>query len=109
MSASQRRKGKDGELEAIHILKAHGWTHAERSSNGRVQFARGDVIAGPAGVHLEIKRQERLNVPAALSQAIRDARPTDVPVVVHRPSRHVWMATLPLEELLPLLKLKEMG
>lgn len=109
MSKMSRTKGAAAEREAINILKAHGWVHAERSSNGRVQFARGDVIGGPAGCHIEIKRAEKLSVPAALDQAMRDAPPTDVPIIVHRPSRHVWMATLPLEELLPLLRLREVG
>ena len=30
-------------------------------------------------------------------------------IVVHRPSNHAWMATLPFEELLPLLALRERG
>lgn len=109
MSASQRLKGAVAEREVIQILRAHGWPNAERSSNGRAQIAKGDIIAGPAGCHIEVKRQERLSVPAALSQAMRDADRLDVPVVIHRPSRHVWMATLPLEELLPLLRLREAG
>lgn len=107
MSATERRKGKSGELEVVHALHRHGWGFAERTSNGRHQGARGDIAHGPAGVHLEVKRHERLNVPKALDQAIADARATDVPIVVHRPSRHEWMATLPLEELLPLLALRE--
>jgi hypothetical protein len=109
MSATERRKGAAGELEVIRALHRYGWGFAERTSNGRHQGLRGDVMYGPAGVHLEIKRQERLNVPAALDQATADAKGTDVPIVVHRPSRHEWMATLPLEELLPLLALREFG
>jgi hypothetical protein len=107
MSQRERVKGASAEREVIAILHAHGWLHAERSSNGRVQLGRGDVLNGPAGCHIEVKRQERLNVPAALSQAARDADGLDVPIVVHRPSRHQWMATLPLEDLLPLLALRE--
>jgi hypothetical protein len=106
MSKMSRTKGAVVEREVIAILHAHGWLRAQRTSDGRAQSSRGDVTGGPAGCHLEIKRQERLNVPAALSQAIRDAG-LDVPVVVHRPSRHEWMATLPLDELLPLLALRE--
>lgn len=109
MSAAQRVKGAEGEREVIRLLRAHGWPHAYRTSNGREQDGRGDVACGPAGCHLEIKRQERLNVAAALSQAMRDADRLEIPIVVHRPSRHVWMATLPFEELLALLRLKELG
>ena len=107
MSAFQRTKGAAAEREIIQLLREHGWPNAERTSNGRIQLARGDIAHGPEGVHLEIKRHERLNVPLAFDQVRRDASPLDVPVLVHRPSRHDWMATLPLEELLPLLALRE--
>jgi hypothetical protein len=107
MSAMQRRKGAAAEREVIAIFRDHGWPNARRTSDGRSQSTRGDVIGGPEGIHVEVKRQERLNVPAALTQAANDANPHDIPVVVHRPSRHEWMATLPLSELLPLLALRE--
>ena len=93
----------------IRLLRAHGWGFAERTSNGRAQSGRNDVAFGPAGCAIEIKRQERLSVPAALDQLARDSDPLDTPVLVHRPSRHEWMATLPLADLLPLLALKEFG
>ena len=107
MGSRERRKGATGELELAAILRDHGWPRARRTHDGRAQVDRGDIANGPAGCHLEVKRQERLNVPAALAQTVADAGPTLVPILVHRPSRHVWMATLPLEELLPLLRLRE--
>lgn len=109
MSKSARRKGKDGELEAIRIFREHGWPNAERTSNGREQRGRNDVANGPQGCAIEVKRQERLNVPAALDQLARDSDQLDVPILVHRPSRHPWYATLPLEDLLSLLALRERG
>lgn len=109
MSKYSRDKGIRGELEVAQILRAYGWSDAERTSNGREQSARGDLANGPEGIHSEVKLQEKLNVPKAFDQVMRDAGPHDIPVLIHRPSRHVWMATLPLEELLPLLALKERG
>jgi hypothetical protein len=109
VSASQRSKGARGELEVIHLLRDAGWKDARRTSDGRGQQSRGDVTNGPQGCHLEIKRQERGNVPVWLRQAQADAGELDVPIVVHRPSRMEWMATLPLSDLLPLLALKERG
>lgn len=105
--AASRTKGKRGELEAIQVIKDAGWQAARRTHDGREQAGRGDVMHGPAGCHIEIKRVERLNVPAALDQVARDADPTLVPVLIHRPSRHEWMATVPLDELLALLKFRE--
>lgn len=108
MSATERRKGKTGELEAIKVIQAHGWPRAHRTSDGRTQAGRCDVGSGPQGVALEIKRVERLNVPQALRRLAEDAGP-DIPILVHRPSRSPWMATLELTELLPLLRLREQG
>jgi hypothetical protein len=107
MSARERAKGAAAELEIVHILRDAGWANAERTHDGRAQRTRGDIRNGPPGCHFEVKRQERLNVPAALRQVESDANPLDLPVLVHRPSRQEWCATLPLDELLALLKLRE--
>jgi hypothetical protein len=109
MSARQRTKGAAAEREIVQILHREGWGLAERTSRGTAQLGRGDIAYGPAGVHLEVKRQEALSVPKAFDQAKRDAHGLDIPVIVHRPSRHEWMATLPFEELLALLRLREFG
>lgn len=105
----RRAKGAAGEREAIQIVRDAGWPNARRTSDGREQTARGDVANGPEGCHIEIKRQEALNVPKAFRQIEADAHPHDLPVLVHRPSRQDWMATLPLAELLSLLALKELA
>ena len=68
VSASERRKGANGELEVVKLLHAHGWTDAKRSSDGRSQNERGDVADGPTGVHLEVRRRETVNVWACLRQ-----------------------------------------
>lgn len=109
MGSMSRRKGAVAEREIIQVLRAEGWPNAQRTSDGREQAQRGDIANGPQGVHLEIKRQERLNVPAALRQVAADANPLDVPILVHRSSRQPWLVTLPLTELLPLLRLREAG
>ena len=96
MSARERAKGKRGELEAIALIRWSGWPDAHRTSDGRGQSGRGDVAGGPAGCHIEIKRHERLNVPEALAQVRADCDRLDIPILVHRPSRSEWMATLPL-------------
>jgi hypothetical protein len=109
VSARERSKGARGEREIVDLLREHGWPNARRTHDGRDQAGRGDIAHGPAGCHIEVKRQERLNVPAAVAQATADADPLNVPIVVHRPSRAPWMATLPLDELLSLLALRERG
>jgi hypothetical protein len=109
VSRAQRDKGARGELEVVQLLRDAGWHDAQRTHDGRAQRTRGDIRNGPQGVHIEVKRQERLNVPAALRQAEADAEPLDLPVLVHRSSRQEWLATLPFDELLALLQLREAG
>lgn len=109
MSAAARRKGAEAEREVARLLRDAGWPAARRSADGRSQTGRGDLAGGPAGVHLEVKRQERLNVAAAVRQATADADPLDLPIVIHRPARCGWMATLPLEDVLALLALRELA
>lgn len=101
-----RRKGARGENTVCGVMHAHGWPNAMRSfSSGAM--GGGDIVYGPSGCHFEVKFVERLNVGAAFRQATSAARSTDVPVVVHKTSRGPLLATLPLEELLPLLALRE--
>lgn len=107
MSKMQRTKGAAAEREVVAIFREHGWPKAKRTSDGRAQVGRGDIADGPVGCHFEVKRHERLSVPAAFDQVREDADPADWPVLVHRPSRHVWMATVPLVDLLELLAMRE--
>jgi hypothetical protein len=107
MSASERRKGKNGELEVVALLHAHGWPDAKRSSDGRSQVERGDIADGPAGVHFEVRRRETVNVWACLEKAEREAKAGDLPVVAFRRNRSPWYAALPLDILLALLETHE--
>jgi Holliday junction resolvase len=109
MSASEREKGARGEREIVQIFHRYGWGFAERTSNGREQKGKNDIANGPKGCAFEVKRVQKLSVPKALDQLARDSDPADIPILIHRPNRHEWMATMPLEELLPLLALREFG
>lgn len=107
MSSKERLKGAVAEREIVQLVRDYGWPDARRTSDGRVQEGRGDIALGPAGVHIECKRVERLNVPRAFRQIRVDCPLGDIPVLVHRPSREVWMATTELVELLALLRFRE--
>ena len=99
MGRSSQRKGRGGELELVRIFQAHG-IQAEpgkAASYGETP----DVVAVP-GIHCEVKRVERLNVHAALAQAVRDSErfQDGVPVVFHRRNRQKWLCTMRLEDFL---------
>lgn len=93
---NSRDKGKRGELEAAHVLKKHGYD-ARRGQ----QFAgiNGDAdVVGLPDIHLEVKRVEKLNIDDALEQSIRDAKETEIPVVMHRKNRTKWKITMLFED-----------
>ncbi len=109
MSAAQRRKGARGELEVIELLHAHGWTAAHRNF-GSGSAGGGDVVGGPEGTVLEVKRHGgRLDLPCAVAQAEAAAGAHELPIVAHRRDGEPWRATLPLEDLLELLRFREVG
>lgn len=95
MSKRSRDKGKRGEREAAAVLRAIGIDGARRG----VQYQGGpdspDVVAIP-GVHIEVKRTERLKLSAALKQASEERRCDEVPAVLHRSNRGPWVLSLAL-------------
>lgn len=106
---ARREKGARFEREVVHALHDAGWPLARRTADGRSQHSRGDITSGPPGWHIECKRQEALNVPAAMRQALAEAAPGDRAVVVHRPSNMPQLATLPFSELVRLWRAAEGG
>lgn len=101
----RRSKGAGAEREVVALLVRHGWARARRNFGSGSQGG-GDVVDGPAGTHIEVKRTERLRLREAYAQALAAAG-TDLPVVAHRCNGGPWLATVELEELLALLRLRE--
>lgn len=108
LRAKPRSKGNRAEREVIDILHASGWTGAYRNFQSGGQGG-GDILRGPEGVHLEVKHRERCAIWEWILQAESEARPTDMPCVIFRRNRSGWYATVPLDELLALLRLREQG
>lgn len=93
---NSRRKGKNGELEIAKILRSYGYdTRRGQQYSG----ANGDAdVVGVPGVHLEIKRVEKLNIDNAMEQSIRDALEDETPVVMHRKNGKKWLVTMRLDD-----------
>jgi len=97
---NSNRKGKVAELEVAHLLQEYGYD-ARRS----VQYcgANGDAdVVGLPGVHLEVKRVEKLNLDKAMEQSIADAKEGEMPVVVHRKNRKEWEVTMLMKDFMEL-------
>lgn len=105
MGAKSQRKGRAGELELARILQAHGY---DVSPGIPVSYGQTPDLVGLPGVHVEVKRVERLNVPEAMKQAERapDFFRDGAPAVFHRRNRSPWLVTMKLTDW---LKLYESG
>jgi len=97
MSRASREKGRKAELEVAAVLRTHGF---DARRDGRLDD---DLSHDLDGVHLEVKRAERLELPAWLRQAEDDAGERR-PVVVYRSSRQPWRAVVTLDHYLELEK-----
>ena len=104
MSGS-KSKGTRGEHEIEKILQDRGIRAYRNDQIFKGGKGNPDVYAEIAGIplHSEVKRCERLNVPAAMHQAEDDAAENALPVVAHRRNREKWMITLRLDDLLDVL------
>ncbi len=94
-----QRKGAKGERELAGLLTDLLGVEARKGSSPFLPGIVAPDVLGVPGIHVESKRREKVGLPSALRQAREDARPGDVPVVCHRPSRCPWMLTIELRDL----------
>lgn len=97
MGKMSRTKGKVGEREIAKILRSYGFSEAKRGQQYCGASGDADVVGLP-GVHIEVKRVERLNLKAAMNQSEHDARDGEVPAVFHRANGERWKATMYLDD-----------
>jgi Holliday junction resolvase len=100
MGRSEREKGRRGELEVRDLFRAAGFDCDRVPNSGGLRI-RGDLY-GTVPFHVEVKRQERPAVLAALRQAAADADGLPY-LVAFRQSRSPWYGAAPLSLLLDVL------
>lgn len=66
-------------------------------------------MVGLPGIHIEVKRRERLNIYDAIDQAKRDRKPDDLPAVFHRKNHCEWLVTMSLDEWMKIYREWEAG
>ncbi len=91
-----RNKGAAAERELAALIRD---TWGYEVHRGKVFYHESDLV-GLDGIHVEVKRQERLNIYEAVRQAISEAgkRKDGVPAVFHRRDREGWLVTMRLED-----------
>ena len=105
------RKGAEYEREIARALRAHG-LKARRGQ--QYSGANGDpdvVCEDLAEFHLELKRRgarfSAAELYDAMAQAVRDARPGTMPVVLHRVDNEQTLATMRLDDWIKMAKKAE--
>ncbi len=106
--ANSRQKGKRGELEVARILRDYGYKQCRRGQQYCGTSGDADVVGLP-GIHIEVKRREKLNLYDAISQAVRDAARKVIPVVFHRKNDCEWLVTMRLDDWIVMYREYEAG
>jgi len=101
-----REKGKRGEREAAELLRKAGFADARRTQQycGKDADGTASDVVGIPGYHIEVKRTEQTRLYEWMAQAERDKKPEEIPVILHRKNGRPWLAILPAELLLEMIK-----
>jgi Holliday junction resolvase len=98
MSINSKRKGKTGELEFARLCREHGYNVRRGQQYSGIE---GQDVVGLPGVHVEVKRRERLDIYDAVGQATRDAESRgmgELPVVAWRRNNCGWLVIMRAED-----------
>ena len=100
MAINSKDKGRRGERELAKKLKEYGFDCRRGQQYSGIE---GEDVVGLDGIHIEVKRVERLNIYDAVDQAKRDSDFEDLPfdwpklpAVFHRKNHCEWLVTMPL-------------
>lgn len=96
-------KGAEGERELAALLRQEGY---DIERGGTMSYGELPDLYGLPGVHIEVKRVERLNVLEAMQQSIRDSErfKDGMPTLFHRRNRSPWLVTMRLSDWLTLYR-----
>lgn len=103
-----KKKGKRGELEWAAFCRNQGYECRRTAQYCGNTGDAADVVGLP-GIHIEVKRVEKLNLHEAMSQAIRDSAGQDFPIVAHRKNNAPWLVTMRADEWFELYREWEAG
>jgi hypothetical protein len=98
MGLKSRQKGKRGEREAAKAINALLGCNAKRGQQ-RSGVEVADIVDGIPCTHLECKLYRKIGAIRFLEQAERDAKASDVPVVIMREDNGSWCVMCRLSNL----------
>ena len=94
MKINSKQKGARGEREFAKLCRDNGYNARRGQQYNGIE---GDDVVGLDGIHVEVKRVERLNIEDAMSQAKVDAK-GKLPIVAHRKNNCEWLITMRAED-----------
>ena len=107
MAINSRRKGATFERKLAGLLRDYGY---DCRRGQQYCGANGDAdVVGLPGIHIEAKAVERLNLYDAMAQSKHDARPGEIPVVMHKKNNCKVLVTLELEDFMTIYRDYEVG
>lgn len=92
---NSNQKGKVGEREFAKLCRMQGY---EARRGQQFNGLEGDDVVGLPGIHIEVKRVEKLNIYDAIIQSNRDSKNKEIPIVAHRKNNHGWLITMDVED-----------
>ena len=96
---NSNQKGKRGERELASKLRDYGYDTRRGQQYSGIE---GQDVVGLPGIHVEVKRVERLQLYDSVLQAKRDADEGEIPAVFHRKNNCPWLVILTLEDFMQL-------
>lgn len=91
---NSKQKGARGEREFASLCRNHGYDVRRTQQYCGNTGDAADVVGLP-GMHIEVKRVEKLNIGNAMAQAVHDAAKNGVrPIVAHRKNNCEWLITM---------------
>ena len=109
---ASKQKGARFELEVSHYLQAHGYPDAHRTAQHCGKNGDAGDVEGVAGLHVECKHVEKLNLYSAYHQAVRDSTANgngNIPVVIHKKNREETLVTLSLDNFIEIYSASRNG
>jgi len=96
--ANNRQRGKYGERSARDAIRSC-WLMDGCHRTGQISAkVSGADLGGTGKLHVEVKLRKTLAVEKFLEQAVRDARPGTVPVVLMRRDKGEWIVMLRISD-----------
>lgn len=102
MGMHSKSKGKRGELEAASLLRSHGMD-ARRAQQFKGTADSADLecpTLEALGLHLEVKRQEKMHLWGWMDQCLADVGEGQKPLILYRPNGKPWVAIMLAEDFL---------